>query len=369
MRIQQMRNIGRQIITNWQLCYQVRIVMVTWHNAAPSYLFRGWKLLRRTIWGNGPFNQKKTYFGYLPKLSLLPSVNIGTDPRLWSRNNPQWCILWNKHPNMNQWKIAFCSYHAGTLRAFPCSQSDHQVRMVLLLFPYRISSGGLLYFFLSSFWLCRLTVIRRCNKSMSESNSRLQSEQEVCPPPHRLCLHLHQGSGKRGHVWPSQMPQGAQEFLWESPRGFHQKDIVLSMSGWTLRRTTPENYCSWVFLPLQHQTKLPLASGLLLRRPYLQVGPAAVNIREENSIDTDSLIFLPTDPDWLTSNKTVNLQTYLQMAALSTTMLHACRLTWGWLVSDTTAAYRVDTLRPQTCRHMLMLWRIILLSCRRQHSA
>lgn len=35
------------------------------------------------------------------------------------------------------------------------------------------------------------------------------------------------------------------------------------------------------------------------------------------------------NPDWLISNKTANLQICPQMVALSTTMLHACRLTWG----------------------------------------
>lgn len=238
MRIQQMKSTGKQIIINWRLCYQVRTAMLTWYNAALSYIFWGWKLLRTTSWGNGPFNQRNACSGYLPQFvppaeckyshrSRPMKQGITHNDAFSETNTPMWTKKNNICNQYNCHVILQAHSKTNLLCSFGCSQSDHPVRAAPVSMQnlfWRLAS-----LFLAFFWLYRLTVIRRCNKSMPESNSCLQSEQEVCSAAHRLCLYLHQGSGKRGRVWPSQMPQRAKEFLWESPWGFHQKDPILSM--------------------------------------------------------------------------------------------------------------------------------------------
>lgn len=159
MRIQQMKNIGRQIIINWQLWYQVRIVMVTWYNAAVSYLFMGWRLLR-TIWGNGPFNQRNACSGYLPKF-VTP-----TKCKYSHRSRPMKPVITHSDPfsetSTLPWTNKKYSFVTSIITVSYCRHIEGLVCFVLfdfsnltikkrVLLLYRISSGYLLHGFCVSF--------------------------------------------------------------------------------------------------------------------------------------------------------------------------------------------------------------------------
>lgn len=159
MRIQQMKNIGRQIIINWQLWYQVRIVMVTWYNAAVSYLFMGWRLLR-TIWGNGPFNQRNACSGYLPEF-VTP-----TKCKYSHRSRPMKPVITHSDPfsetSTLPWTNKKYSFVTSIITVSYCRHIEGLVCFVLfdfsnltikkrVLLLYRISSGYLLHGFCVSF--------------------------------------------------------------------------------------------------------------------------------------------------------------------------------------------------------------------------
>lgn len=159
MRIQQMKNIGRQIIINWQLWYQVRIVMVTWYNAAVSYLFMGWRLLR-TIRGNGPFNQRNACSGYLPKF-VTP-----TKCKYSHRSRPMKPVITHSDPfsetSTLPWTNKKYSFVTSIITVSYCRHIEGLVCFVLfdfsnltikkrVLLLYRISSGYLLHGFCVSF--------------------------------------------------------------------------------------------------------------------------------------------------------------------------------------------------------------------------
>lgn len=159
MRIQQMKNIGRQIIINWQLWYQVRIVMVTRYNAAVSYLFMGWRLLR-TIWGNGPFNQRNACSGYLPEFVTptkckyshrsrpMKPVITHSDPFSETSTLPQTNKKYSFVTSIIT--VSYCRHIEGLVCFVLFDFSNLTIKKRVLLL-YRISSGYLLHGFCVSF--------------------------------------------------------------------------------------------------------------------------------------------------------------------------------------------------------------------------